>query len=32
MRLSITAYIAKSVWSMLIDPPRKLTRMALTRE
>ncbi|MGH2504173.1 MAG: PHP domain-containing protein [Ktedonobacterales bacterium] len=31
-RLPISAYIAQNVWSLLIDPPRKLTRMALTRE
>jgi predicted metal-dependent phosphoesterase TrpH len=31
-RLPISAYIAQNVWSLLIDPPRKLTRMALARE
>jgi hypothetical protein len=31
-RLPISAYIAQNVWSLLIDPPRKLTRMALSRE
>jgi predicted metal-dependent phosphoesterase TrpH len=31
-RLPISAYIAQNVWSLIIDPPRKLTRMALARE
>jgi predicted metal-dependent phosphoesterase TrpH len=30
-RLPISAYIAQNVWSLIIDPPRKLTRIALTR-
>jgi predicted metal-dependent phosphoesterase TrpH len=31
-RLPISAYVAQNVWSLIIDPPRKLTRMALARE
>jgi predicted metal-dependent phosphoesterase TrpH len=31
-RLPISAYVAQNVWSLIIDPPRKLTRMALSRE
>lgn len=31
-RLPISAYIAQNVWSLLIDPPRKLTRMAFSHE
>ncbi|HEX9038800.1 MAG TPA: PHP domain-containing protein [Ktedonobacterales bacterium] len=31
-RLPVSAYVAQNVWSLIIDPPRKLTRMALTRE
>lgn len=30
-RLPISSYVAQNVWSLLIDPPRKLARMARTR-
>jgi hypothetical protein len=28
-RLPISAYVAQNVWSLIIDPPRKLSRMLL---
>lgn len=28
-RLPISAYVAQNVWSLIIDPPRKITRMLL---
>ena len=31
-RLPVSAYVAQNVWSLIIDPPRKLTRMAFARE
>ena len=30
-RLPIRAYVAQNVWSLIIDPPRKLSRMAMHR-
>ncbi|MDE3229268.1 MAG: PHP domain-containing protein [Chloroflexota bacterium] len=29
-RLPVSAYVAQNVWSLIIDPPRKLSRMLLT--
>ncbi len=31
-RLPISAYIAQSAWAMIVDPPRKISRMLLTRD
>ncbi len=31
-RLPVSAYVAQNVWSLIIDPPRKLTRIAFARE
>lgn len=31
-RLPISAYVAQNVWSLIIDPPRKLTRIAFAQE
>ena len=31
-RLPLTAYIGQCFWSMVIDPPRKLSRMWLSKE
>ncbi len=29
-RLPVSAYVAQNVWSLIIDPPRKISRMLLT--
>lgn len=31
-RLPVSAYVAQNVWSLIIDPPRKISRMLLTRD